>query len=344
VLGASSLVVTLAAWMVSTDHNESETGNVPLALTLLSVLTTTILSIHSSWYMLEQSPHQSTILDCKLELLRSNSSVASTTKKRDDPRSESASNSFRLRVVAPHRGAFHRTSIIMQYANSRIILLLQRKHWYDEASSSSSSFSASGILAWGLVVVMCLRMILGEKLQSLAVWIRGGSSKKSASETKTKPTTKPTTTLKPLPPFWRNGNTYCFVLPMIASVCADCAMSAWCEARYFSLSSSGAKSSPSPLSLFGYFSEHWLSLWHLLFLQVVAHAIAFSFTLAFRIKHHNGKKKDDDHESSSGETYFSKPVRKFYNIKTLYWTCTLGVYALVAIGLIKAGSTLRVLG
>jgi len=326
-MGASSLVVTLAAWMVSTDHNES--GAVPLALTLLSVLTTTILSIHSSWYMLEQSPHQSTIVDCQLQLLR----------KKDDSCSKSASNSFRLRVVAPHRGAFHRTSIIMQYANSRILLLLQRRHWYDEASSSSS-FSASGILAWGLVVAMCLRMLLGEKLQSLVGWIGGGSTKRAASEAKTKPTT--TTTLKPLPPFWRNGNTYCFVLPMIASVCADCAISAWCEARYFSLFSSGAKS--SPLSLFGYFSEHWLSLWHLLFLQVVAHVIAFSFTLAFRIKHHNTKKKDDDYETSLVETHSSKLVRKFYNIKTLYWACTLGVYALVAIGLNKAGNTLRVLG
>ena len=112
---------------------------------------------------------------------------------------------------------------------------------------------------------------------------------------------------------------------MIASVFADFLMSVWCEYCYFSL--------PQKAPLFGFFTEHWLSLWHLLFLQVVAHVIAFSFTLAFRIKHTSKKK-----QSSSPSL-----ARKVCNIKTLYWTCTIGVYALVHVGLGKARSTIQVL-
>ena len=64
VLGSSSLLVTLSAW-ISNEYYESN-STLPVVLTLLSVFTTTVLSIHSSWYMLEQSPHQSTILDWQL--------------------------------------------------------------------------------------------------------------------------------------------------------------------------------------------------------------------------------------------------------------------------------------
>lgn len=134
VLGASSFTVTVAAWISNS-----------LVLTLFSVLTTTVLSIHSSWYMLEQSPRQSTILDCQLEL-RS----GSTAKSKNDK-----NNFVRLWIVAPHRGAFHRTSIIMQYTNTRILLLLQRKYWHD---ASASARSTSGVLLWGLATLMCLRI------------------------------------------------------------------------------------------------------------------------------------------------------------------------------------------
>ena len=313
VLGSSSLLVTLSAW-ISNEYYESN-STLPVVLTLLSVFTTTVLSIHSSWYMLEQSPHQSTILDWQL--------ITTTDTK------ENTKNSLRLRVVAPHRGAFHRTSIIMQYANSRILLLLQRRHWHD---SSASTTSTSSILLWGLVFVMCLRMLLGENMPSFSIFER----LKAATTTKRKTiasmsTSKDkATTVKPLPPFWKNGNTYCFVLPMIASVCADFVMSAWCEVSYFSSPLSNNK------SLFAFYSDNWLSLWHMLFLQVVAHVIAFSFTLAFRIKH-TSKKKAKTSSSTSSLT------RKFLNIKTLYWTCTLGVYALVFVGLGKAKSTIQVL-
>lgn len=310
ILGSSSLIITVAACLSNEYSSANET--LPLALTLLSVITTTVLSIHSSWYMLEQSPQQSTILDCQLNL--------SFTK--------SNSNSLRLRVVAPHRGAFHRTSIIMQYANARILLLLQRKHWH---YLKAPTFSTSAILSWGLVFVMCLRMLLGEKMPSLPFFGRSGtnSNKRKTISSIASSSDKTEKTLKPLPPFWRNGNTYCFVLPMISSVFADFIMSAWCEFRYFSLS-------PSTTSLYGFFTQHWLSLWHLLFLQVVAHVIAFSFTLAFRIKH--AKKKD-----IRNATNRSSLVRKFYNIRTLYWVCTAGVYALVFIGMTKARSTIQLL-
>lgn len=316
VLGASSLMVTLAAWISNS-----------LVLTLFSVITTTVLSIHSSWYMLEQSPHQSTILDWQLKL-RSGS-----TKNKNDK-----NNSVRLRVVAPHRGAFHRTSIIMQYANTRILLLLQRKYWHDPSASTPST---SGVLLWGLATLMCLRMVLGEKFPFLGVFarFRGSSKRKTissvAAAANANSNHKAETTLKPLPPFWRNGNTYCFVLPMILSVCADFTISAWCELCYISLRDEGS-------SLFDYFSLHWLSLWHLLFLQVVAHAIAFAFTLAFRIKHLKNK-KDKETTGSSSSNPNSSLVRRFYNIRTLYWVCTIGVYALVVIGLIKMRTTLRVL-
>lgn len=121
---------------------------------------------------------------------------------------------------------------------------------------------------------------------------------------------------------------------MILSVCADFVISAWCELCYSSVPERDS-------SLFEYFSLHWLSLWHLLFLQVVAHAIAFAFTLAFRIKHLKMKK---DKETSGSSNPNSSPIRRFYNIRTLYWVCTIGVYALVLIGLFKTRTTLRVLG
>merc|ERR1711935_977002 len=72
-----------------------------------------------------------------------------------------------------------------------------------------------------------------------------------------------TSTLKPLPPFWRNGNSYCFVLPMIAGVVGDFVMSAWCEHRYFSALVVSGGDDGKDSSLFGYYEDHWLSLWHL---------------------------------------------------------------------------------
>jgi len=224
--------------------------------------------------------------------------------------------------------AFHRTSIIMQYANARILLLLQRRHWH---TLSASALSTSGILLWGLATLMCLRMLLGEKMPFLELFTKSSTKRKTISSTTTTAAAE-TTTLKPLPSFWKNGNSYCFVLPMIVGVCADFGMSAWCEHCYFS--SPHTTSHGDGGSLFDYYSDHWLSLWHLMFLQVVAHVIAFAFTLVFRIKH----------LSKTKETKPNNLVRRFYTVQTLYWVCTTGVYALLLIGLFKARTTLRVVG
>merc|ERR1711935_511592 len=108
-------------------------------------------------------------------------------------------------------------------------------------------------------------------------------------------------------------------------------MSAWCEHRYFSALVVSGGDDGKDSSLFGYYEDHWLSLWHLLFLQVAAHAIAFAFTLAFRIKHLSSKKKEKTVNNNSIHT----SLRKLLNIKTLYWVCTSTVYTLIAIGLVK---------
>ena len=115
VLGSFSLLVTLSAW-ISNEYYES-TSKLPLALTLLSVFTTTVLSIHSSWYMLEQSPHQSTILDWQLRRTAANAKENTT----DYSVSPSRENSLRIRVVAPHRGGLSSNKYhyaVRQFPNS----------------------------------------------------------------------------------------------------------------------------------------------------------------------------------------------------------------------------------
>lgn len=315
VLGASSLAITLAAWV----SNELITNtSLALALTLLSVVASTVLSLHSSWYMLRQSPHQTTILDWRLELCADKSEASEIDANNAASAAAVASRkSLRLWVVAPHRGAFQRTSLIMQYANARVLLLLQRRHWRDPSSAAPS---ASGVLAWGLVSVACLRMLLGEKWP-LPAFLKARSSNAAAPR-------GPATTFRPLPPFWQNGNSYCFVLPMVVSVCADFLVAAWCERSYFDAAATKD-------SLFDRHADRWLSLRHLLFLQAVAHVIAFAFTLAFRRKHAS-RKKDDD----AGGDASSSPARMLCDIRTLYWTCTAGVYALVILGATKARTAL----
>eukprot|EP00536_Pseudo-nitzschia_multiseries_P005009 jgi/Psemu1/303057/fgenesh1_kg.90_\ len=239
--------------------------------------------------MLEQSPQQSTILDYKLKLLPNSGKITSAAANTKE---------INIKVVAPHRGAFHRTSIIMQYANARILMLLQRRHWHQEemassalapAVSKSTSVLFSSVIVWGLVSLMCLRML-------------------------------------PIPGV----------------------------SRLFRRSSKGQTNelslSPSH-SLFRYHSLHWLSLWHLFFLQIVAHVIAFSFTLAFRIKSNNRNRKStggarkNASASTNGVASFFQSVGgvQFVNIRTLYWLCTIGVYVLVIIGFNKATATLKAL-
>jgi len=381
VLGMTSFSVTLSAWIynewVSDDDVRSVTS---LVLSILSVLLSTILSVHSSWYMLEQSPQQSTILDYKLKLKQ-------TTDKK--ARAAIDTRTINIKVVAPHRGAFHRTSIIMQYANARILMLLQRRHWHQEqelalpiSAPLEWSTSLAGVMIWGLVSLMCLRML---PISNLSKWFcRSPKERTVPSSTADKPSRK-------IPPFWANGNSkshtsidrfhlvccnpsfhfdsfpvcwfvlrvfvsgYCFVLPMMVGVLADFGMAAWCEYHYYIVhppSESRDNGSSPPHSLFRYHSLHWLSLWHLFFLQIVAHVIAFSFTLAFRIKSKSNTRNrtgaSEARPNASGSVVASvlqaMSGARFMNIRTLYWLCTIGVYVLVTIGFRKATATLTALG
>jgi hypothetical protein len=327
VLGISSLLVTLSAW-IHTEYagHENMRSASSLILPILSVIFTTILSIHSSFFMLEKSPHQSTILDYNLKYRQGCDEGAY---------SEKTCRSINIKVVAPHRDAFHRTSIIMQYANSRILLLMERR--YRQVSLlSAESISLSSVMLWGLVTYMCLRMLPTSSVTKI-IFPTEQKVQTNSSETSDK-------TVRKLPGFWVNGNTYCFVLPMMMSVLADFCMTTWCEYHYFNDHPS------SSYSLFQYHSQHWLSLWHLFFLQVVAHMIAFSFTLAFRIKHSNRNRKNgNDGYQNSGKledvNFFQYiKVTQLLNIRTLYWTCTIGVYAIVSAGLMKAIATINALG
>ena len=77
----------------------------------------------------------------------------------------------------------------------------------------------------------------GEKMPSLSIFerFRTITAKRKTITSVTSSNSKAETTLKALPPFWKNGNSYCFVLPMIAGVFVDFVMSLLCEYCYFSL-------------------------------------------------------------------------------------------------------------
>ena len=143
-----------------------------------------------------------------------------------------------------------------------------------------------------------------------------------------------------MPTFWYNGNTYCFVLPMMISLIGDFMMTIYCEYHYhyhyFHDENNQTPSSSSSLSLYDYHTKYWLSISHLLFLQLIAHIIAFSFTLIFRIRDKNKNKKRKSNMSMSNRS-------TIFNIRTLYWVCTIGVYALVIIGFRKVINTFQLL-
>jgi len=284
--------------------------------------------------MLEQSPHQSTILDYKLRLKQRIINF----------------ESINIKVVAPHRGAFHRTSIIMQYANARILMLLQRRHLHQQQVASSAlasslltseSPSPSSVIVWALVSFTCLRMLPIPDVSKIIFTDTKRQTISSSASDKTS---------RKLPRFWSNGNSYCFVLPMIISLVADFCMAAWCEYHYYNYYIKSQQNGfSSSQSLFQYHSHYWLSLWHLFFLQIVAHTIAFGFTLAFRLKSSNRSKKNIDEIDKNAKNYgtvgyfqYIKGTRLF-DIRTLYWTCTIGVYALAMVGFTKATATLKAL-
>jgi hypothetical protein len=352
--------------------------------------------------MLQQSPYSSTILDYTFNFNNLNifnfnifnkmlpgaagggggggrSSSSSTTK--------SSSSLFNIKVVPPHRDAFHRTSIIMQYANTRILLLLQRQYYYhynynqnnqnnlnnlnnqeqeQEEQISSSLMSLSGIVVWTFVIIGCIRMLPIKKIPD--IFSNNNNNKTNsnsadviiiiANKLRKQNTNKAKKKMKMMPNFWFNGNTYCFVLPMMLSLVGDFIMTIYCEYHYYYYyyykyyyknqdnSTDHSSSSLSlSLSLYEYHTKYWLSLYHLLFLQLVAHIIAFSFTLIFRIrdknknKKNNKKKKLDDNDDKRS----NRNMSTIFNIRTLYWVCTIGVYALVIIGIIKVRNTLQAL-
>ena len=252
-------------------------------------------------------------------------------------------------MVPPHRDAFNRTSIIMQYANSRILLLLQRQYYYNNQEQNnnqeqdSSSFSIlSGIIVWIFVLFGCIRM-LPVKIPDIFSSSSSSTAVAAAANDDTNPDDESLSKnrlikkKKMMPTFWYNGNTYCFVLPMMISLIGDFIMTIYCEYHYhyhYFHDENNQTSSSSSLSLYDYHTKYWLSISHLLFLQLIAHIIAFSFTLIFRIRDKNKSNKRKSNMSMSNRS-------TIFNIRTLYWVCTIGVYALVIIGFRKVIKTFQ---
>jgi len=536
---------------------------------LLSILTSTMLSLHSSWYMLEQSPFSSTIVDYKFYWYnynnnnkygsinsiiytvlssfamicsdtdndnnnnnnsnqgrgRSESSKFDTDTDNDDDTDDKKSKQMignkerntisnstsmdtfcskktkliTIKVVAPHRGAFHRTSIIMQYANTRLVQLLLYRHHHN-----TDTYEYYGHpLVWTMVTLGCLRMVIPlDKLYDNTIAIIHNNNnrntirrqvlgfifvvKKILNTLRATTAVATTTTVgitnntnidyyhtntitgtstqkgimtaddtaaswllpakgrsdkkviinnnnnknnnnnnnknkNKLPGFWRNGNSYCFVLPMIIGVVGDFIMTAWCQYQYknnayydydddYNRNHDHNQSlSPAQYSIFQFHTKFWLSIRHLLILQLAAHLIAFSFTLVFRNRTmmRKEKKQRPNNSSSSSNTttttttnnikinivrssngngngsnnntndnlkrntywyyyystsklqyyyyyyyhhlyYYGRQITKYcttaaFNIRTLYWVCTIGVYVLLFFGSIKATGTIQAL-
>ena len=192
ILGMSSLLLSTGALISPTTK----------WIVLLSVLTSTTLSIHSSFVLVDQAPLQTTI--CRKPTL----------------------------VVAPHREAFQRTSIVMLYTNARIIGKL-----VDLQSLRAQQIS------WLFITICGLRMLPTKNLD------------------------------------WKNGNTYCFVIPMMLSIVVDYMIMNSCDFYY-------EYTITTPTTTIMLHWQSWLELRQLIFVQLSGLVIAFFFTLAFR-KHIN---------------------------------------------------------
>jgi hypothetical protein len=101
---------------------------------------------------------------------------------------------------------------------------------------------------------------------------------------------------------FNNGNTYCFVVPMIVSVLVDYVLS-------------------TAFSTYGD-NKYWLCLEELVGIQICGQIIAFLFTIAFR----------SSSSSSSSSSNASSSALCSIDIRRLYWMTTIGVYLIVVMG------------
>jgi hypothetical protein len=233
-------------------------------------MVSTILSVHSSHIMIDHAPMQTVIWDLQMPMKKNLDANPFSSLVRASICAIHSLNHYGLlpftKIVAPHREAFHRTSLILQYINARILQLLMASMAWDGAMS---------LVPCCFIVFTCRRMIPDP-------W-----------------------TLD-----YRNGNTFCFVLPMVLSVMGDCGMTTYMEWRN---------------GMNGTTTCRWLSLRALAVVQFAGLMIAFLFTLAFRS---NKRKK-------ASATAISMSIRP------LYYVTAAGVYLLIAIGITKATHDLK---
>ena len=164
-----------------------------------------------------------------------------------------------VQTVAPHRDAFRRTSIILLYVNARILALLLGP----VEGVRIFSFDYSSLISTVVISFCCLRMYFP--------W-------------------------KPLD--WTNGNTYCFVVPMMVGVFGDYVVTmTHYENNLLSLSHTD--------------QDNWLSVRELLVVQWSGLIIAFLFTLAFR---------------------------KHISIRWLYWIASIAVNLMTVVGILRAAN------
>jgi hypothetical protein len=245
-LGMMSFVTSFFLWC-AWDDAISRANVLHVFLVFLSVMASTTLSIHSSWKMLDQVPIQTVIW-----------------KSTKDSHDGVMSPFFFDHITAPHREAFHRTSLILQYVNSRILLELA-------SAGNGETDRIYSAVAWSLVGYTCYGMIPSS-------WD------------------------------WKNGNTFCFVLPMVSSVVGDVFMTCFCAV---------AVHNPSLTC--------WLSLRELVFVQISGLVIAFLFTLAFRSKQNN-----------HGKVKLRTTRGWSIQIRPLYYVTAVSVFLMAMVGLIKA--------
>ena len=187
-----------------------------------------------------------------------------------------------LRTVAPHREAFQRTSTILLYVNARILgQLVMTTDINNNNNDNHSSHkeptprllvASIMIVSWILTTMACARMV--GPLSKLLLTSLDMS----------------------------NGNTFCFVLPMMASVVGDYLMT---NLLLLATSFSFVFAESYSCS----YSYSWLSLRQLLCVQASGLIIAFLFTLAFR---------------------------KHIPIRQLYWVTTAAVQGMVVVGSVQA--------
>ena len=197
-----------------------------------------------------------------------------------------------LRTVAPHREAFQRTSTILLYVNARILgQLVMTTDINNNNNDNHSSHkeptprllvASIMIVSWILTTMACARMV--GPLSKLLLTSLDMS----------------------------NGNTFCFVLPMMASVVGDYLMT-----NLLLLATSFSFVFAESYSSYSYSyscSYSWLSLRQLLCVQASGLIIAFLFTLAFR---------------------------KRIPIRQLYWVTTAAVQGMVVVGCMQAARVVQ---